>query len=184
MTETTMLGATTVPDPLQMVRGQAATASVLALIAAIALIVAAVAAFFVVPSFEYLRTQRTEPSLGAFWIFEVIARQFFLALPLFLFADALGSLRRAFNEYAAGRVFSEKAGAAVSRAGQIALVAMVFKVATSPTIQASIEAAAVTPRFDFQVVDLAIIAFALFVAAVGRVLDAAAAAKTGNDQII
>lgn len=179
-----MSDAATIRDPLQAVRGQAATASVLALVAAIVLIVTAVATYFFAPAFEYLRELRTEPALGPFWIFEVIALQFFLALPLFLFADALGSLRRALDEYAAGRFFSEKAGAAVSRAGQIALVAMVFKVAASPTIHASIEAASLAPRLDFDAVDLAVIAFALFVAAVGRVLVAAAAIKADNDQIV
>lgn len=171
-------------DALDAVRGQAQIASLLALFASIMLIVTAVVSFFVMPAIEYLRTLRVEPALGPFWIFEVVARQFFAALPFFLFADAMAALRRALKEYGEGRFFSEVAGAAVSRSGTIVLAAMAFKTALTPTIQQSIEAASFSLRFDFDLFDLGIVAFAVFVAAVGRVLDAAAAIKAENDQII
>jgi hypothetical protein len=180
----TMSSQAATDGKLHAVRGQAQLASVLALVASIMLIVTAIVSCFVAPAFDYLRTLRSEPALGPFWVFEVVARQFFAALPLFLFADAMAALRRALREYGEGHFFSGTAGAAVSRAGAIVLVAMAFKIALTPTIQASIEMASFALRFDFDLFDLGLLAFALFVSAVGRVLDAAAAIKAENDQII
>ena len=169
---------------LEAVRAQAGAASVLALVASVVLIFTAVAAYVFAPAMEYLRSLRAEPALGPFWIIEVIARHLVLAIPLFLFADALAALRKALDEYAAGRFFSETAGRAVKRAGEIGLVAMVFKIVASPTIFGWIENRGGPLKFDFAIYDLGVIAFVLFIGAVGRVLVAAAAIKAENDQII
>jgi len=103
-------------------------------------------------------------------------------LPAIYFLSALTFLRRALREYESGAFFSPKAANAVRRAGEEALIALATQIIIAPSIISWIGGRAFD--FEFEVVDLALAAFVLFVAAIGRVLDLAVAIKAENDEII
>ncbi len=169
---------------LAAVRAQAGLASTLALVAIVVISVTTVLGYFIEPLVTALRTTQRDPAAGPFWILGVVGPQLVLALPLFMFADTLGALRRALEEYASGRFFSVTAGRAVKRAGEIAALALVVKILITPTLHDWVTGAGNGIKFDFEIFDLGLIAFALFVSAVGRVLVAAAEIKAENDQIV
>ncbi len=104
-------------------------------------------------------------------------------LPAILFIGALDHLRRALGEYAAGNFFSSSSAKWVRRAGEEAVYAMAAKAVLVPTILGWIHSSDV---FDlsFEPVDWALLAFLIFVAAIGRVLDLAVAIKAENDEIV
>lgn len=137
----------------------------------------------VLAAIEALRTMDHEPMLGAFWVFGAIAPQFLLALPSLLLIGALEKLRDALKEYEDGRAFSVASAHAVRLSGQYAALALAAKVAVAPTVKSIFEQR-YSFEFNYETTDLAWFAFALFVFALGRVLEAAAAIKAENDQIV
>ncbi len=104
-------------------------------------------------------------------------------LPAILFIGALDHLRRALGEYAAGNFFSSSSARSVRRAGEEAVYAMAANAVLVPTILGWVHGSGV---FDisFEPLDWALLAFLIFVAAIGRVLDLAAVIKAENDEIV
>jgi len=104
-------------------------------------------------------------------------------LPAILFLDALTRLRRALSEYEAGRFFSPRSAKAVRQAGEQAVAGLIAKMVVAPTLIVWIRREAPFD-LDFELIDLALLAFLGFFAALARVLDLAVAVKAENDQIV
>jgi|CXWL01.1.fsa_nt_gi hypothetical protein len=113
----------------------------------------------------------------------VLAPIWVSVLPAIFFMSALWQLRRALREYAKGEFFSPRSARAVRRAGEEAFVALLAQILIAPTIISWLEGGRHL-NLNFELTDLALVAFVLFVAAVGRVLDLAAVIKAENDQIV
>jgi hypothetical protein len=169
---------------LKPVKGLAATASTFAVIAIVLLLVGTIWNYMIEPCIAYLRTLRSEPAFGPFWPVQVIGPQLILALPSFLFINALGALRKALDEYAAGRFFTTASGANVQRAGDITIVAIIFETIASPTLFNWVAGERPGIEINFESFHLGLIAFAICVSCIGRVLVSAAAIKAENDQIV
>lgn len=105
------------------------------------------------------------------------------AAPLFLFALALWSLNRALGEYKGGVFFSLRSARAILHAGLWADAAMIMKVLVTPTI---LGALVHEPglHVDFERADFGVMALAMGLTFMGRVLEGAAALKAENDQIV
>lgn len=114
-------------------------------------------------------------AFGLFWV---------LALPSFLLGGALLDLSKVLDEYGKGQFFSLKASAGVRKAAEGALWALGFKIIGSPTIYSWITQEGRGFIWHFEPFDLGLIAFAAFVAVLGRVLEAAARIKAENDEIV
>jgi hypothetical protein len=153
-------------------------------IAIVVILVAAIVNYGVGPVLSYLRDLRAEPAWGAFWPIPVVLTHMILALPSFLFVDALSHMSRALKEYEEGRFFSPEQAFRVRRAGEDALLALACHIVVSPSLFAWVTGARGGIRFEFEFIHLGLIAFALFVAAIGRVLHVAAALKREHDQIV
>jgi hypothetical protein len=121
--------------------------------------------------------------LGVFWILGAIIPQIPLALPSLLLIGALEELRDALKEYEEGRAFSVASARAVRKSGLYAAFALAAKVAIAPTAQSILEQR-YTWEFNYETTDLAWFSFALFVFALGLVLEAASAIKEENEQIV
>jgi Protein of unknown function (DUF2975) len=104
-------------------------------------------------------------------------------LPAALFAGALAHLSRALKEFEAGRFFTPSSCRAVRRAGVDAAWALVAQAVMVPTLLAWVRHEAGF-AFNVELADLALGAFLVFVAAVGRVLEIAAAVQAENDAIV
>ena len=104
-------------------------------------------------------------------------------VPAALFVAALAQLSRALKEFEAGRFFTPSSCRAVRRAGADAAWALVAQVVMVPTLLAWVRHEG-NFAFNFELADLALAAFLVFVAAVGRVLEIAAAVQAENDAII
>lgn len=104
------------------------------------------------------------------------------ALPLALFFLSLFRLRQALDHYSDGEFFSPKPGRHIAGAGINVALALLTAAIVAPALQAWGEGG----RFYFDIEPLmaAMLAFALFVTVVGRILEAAAAIKAENDQIV
>lgn len=103
--------------------------------------------------------------------------------PALVAAYAVIQLRTVFAEYEAGRFLSAKASAAFQNAGTWALGAFLLKMFVAPLAISLLGGAAFNWRFD--PLDIALMAFAVFVLMIGGVLEAAAASlKAENDQIV
>jgi len=168
---------------LESARGVAATSRTLAMIAIVLILINVVWIHGIGASIRALAELDHEPMLGPFWIFGAIAPQFLLALPSFLLIGALEKLRDALKEYEEGRAFSLASAHAVRLSGQYAAWALVTKVAFAPVFKSILEGR-YRWEINYETTDLAWFAFALFVFALGRVLEAASALKAENDQIV
>lgn len=104
------------------------------------------------------------------------------ALPLALFFLSLFRLRQALDHYSDGEFFSPKPARHIAGAGVSAVLALLAAAIVTPALQAWAEGG----RFYVAIEPLmaAMLAFALCVTIVGRILDAAAAIKAENDQIV
>ena len=109
-----------------------------------------------------------------------------LAVPAFMLAGALFELSGVLDEYGKGQFFTLKASAGVRKAAESALWAMAFKVVISPTlfnwVARTDDIRGVV--WKLEPFDLGLIAFAAFVAVLGRVLEAAARIKAEIDEIV
>jgi hypothetical protein len=103
--------------------------------------------------------------------------------PALVAAYAVIQLRTVFAEYEAERFLSAKASTAFQNAGTWALGAVSLKMFVAPLAISLLGGAAFNWRFD--PLDIALMAFAVFVLMIGGVLEAAAASlKAENDQIV
>jgi hypothetical protein len=104
------------------------------------------------------------------------------ALPLALFFYSVFRLRQALDHYSDGEFFSPKPGRHIAGAGLGAVLALLAAGIVSPALQTWATGA----RFQFALEPLmtAMLAFALCVMIVGRILQAAAEIKAENDQIV
>jgi hypothetical protein len=106
-----------------------------------------------------------------------------LAIPAVCAAVAVIALHGVLTEYAAGRILSAKASDGFRRAGYWVLAAFFVKMIGFPLL------ALLTPdapiAWQFEPLDIALMAFASLVIMIGTVLEAAAKAlKADNDQIV
>jgi len=169
--------------PLERARNVAAAARLLAGFAILFILLQVIWVHVVAASIVALRELDHEPMLGAFWTLGAILPQIPLALPSLLLIGALEKLRDALKEYEAGRAFSVASAQAVRKAGLYAAFALAAKVAIAPTAQSILEQR-YTWEANYETTDLAWFSFALFVFALGLVLEAASAIKQENDQIV
>ncbi|MDO9319912.1 MAG: DUF2975 domain-containing protein [Gammaproteobacteria bacterium] len=104
-------------------------------------------------------------------------------LPALLFYEAVNRLRLALQHYDRGEFFSTEASARVAQAGDFAIEAMVAVILVVPNVTMWI-----THRggFDMELepATIGMLAFACFVAAVGRILTAATQLKAENDAFV
>jgi hypothetical protein len=103
--------------------------------------------------------------------------------PSVLFVAALAQLSRALKEFEAGRFFTPTSCRAVRRAGEDAAWALLAQIVMVPTLLAWVHQEG-RFAFHFEIADLALAAFLVFVAAVGRVLEIAAAVQAENEAIV
>ena len=168
---------------LNRARHAAAVSRVLALIAIVLILINVIWIHGVVASIRALGALDHPPMLGPFWVFGAIVPQLPLALPSLLLIGALEKLRDALKEYEERRAFSHVSAHAVRLSGLYAASALAAKVALAPVFKSVLEGR-YRWEFNYETTDLAWFAFALFVFALGRVLEAASAIKAENDQIV
>jgi hypothetical protein len=113
-----------------------------------------------------------------------VLRVWIWALPPLLFIDALEQLRKALREYEQGRFFSPASAHAVRGAGERAVYAVFAIMLIAPTLDAWTSGEFRGIVWKFEAIELAMLAFAVAIAAVGRVLDLAVAIKAENDEIV
>ncbi len=103
--------------------------------------------------------------------------------PALCAATAVIALRAVFVEYQAGRFLAARASKAFQRAGLFALAAFLLKIFIAPIAIALLGGPVFSWRFD--PLDLALMAFSIFVLMIGGVLEAVAASlKAENDEIV
>lgn len=170
--------------PLARAQKLAAAAATIAVIAAVLLAITAALDVFA-PGLRQLR------SAGPGWegvsdIIRIVGAHLLLALPSFLLAGACLDLSRVLSEYAEGRFFTARAAAGVRKAGEGILWAMAFQCVLSPTLASIVSEGGQGRNFTvrFETFDLGLIALGFFVMVMGRVLQAAAAIKAENDEIV
>ncbi len=170
--------------PLARAQKLAAAAATIAVIAAVMLGLTAALDMFA-PGLRQLRTA------GPGWegvsdITRIVGAHFLLALPSFLLAGACFDLSGVLGEYAEGRFFTPRAAAGVRKAGEGILYAMLFQCVLSPTLYSIVSTSGEGRAFTvkLETFDLGLIALGFFVMVMGRVLQAAAAIKAENDEIV
>lgn len=171
--------------PLERAQKLAGGAATVAVIGAILLVISAVGREIVPPAVEALRSQEVTPDWqGALNLFRAVGAFIVLALPSFILAGALLDLSKVLDEYGKAHFFTLKASAGVRKAAESALWALAFKVVISPTLFSWITQDGRGFVWHMESFDFGLIAFAAFVAVLGRVLEAAARIKDENDQIV
>lgn len=105
-------------------------------------------------------------------------------IPAVLFYEAVNRLRLALQHYGNGEFFSSDASARVAQAGDLAIEAMVAVILIVPNLTLWIieRDGGFDMRLESETVGM--LAFACFVAAVGRILTAATQLKAENDPFI
>jgi hypothetical protein len=121
---------------------------------------------------------------GPFDYVRALAPLYISILPAALFVAALAKLSHALKEFEAGRFFAPSSCRAVRQAGVDAAWALVAKVVMVPTLLVWVRREGGSFAWNFELSDLALAAFLVFVAAVGRVLEIAAAVQAENDAIV
>jgi hypothetical protein len=104
-------------------------------------------------------------------------------VPAALFVAALAQLSRGLKEFEAGRFFTPTSCRAVRRAGEDAAWALLAQILMVPTLLAWVRHEG-SFAVNFELVDLALAAFLVFIAAVGRVLEIAATVQAENEAIV
>lgn len=166
---------------LERARKAASFAQVLALVAVI-VILATMAAQYGAQSVGALRDFTGEATLID--QINMILRVWVTVLPALLFVGALLQLRKALQEYEKGEFLSPRSAKAVRLAGEEAAVALLAQVLIVPSIVNWMDTHGGPPVLRAELSDWALLAFVVGVAAVGRVLDIAAAVKAENDEIV
>lgn len=107
------------------------------------------------------------------------------AIPLAFFAGAALKLGRAFDDFVAGRFFEPRAARRIGDAGVDVACAIVASALVAPSLTQWVRARGGGPLvFDVGNETVALFAFALFVVAMGRILEQAALLKADNDAIV
>lgn len=172
-------------QPLEQARSLARTASGLAIVAMIIIIVTTAIRDFAMPAIAgFMEARANGGAEGGLAILKGFAIGALSAAPNFLLVQALSQLQTVLREYQAGNFFTPRAAHAVRKTGEAILWALAVKIAVTPTIVGFISGSADGPRLAFETFDLGLIALALFVLLMGRVLEGAVAIKADNDQII
>ncbi|MEZ5961052.1 MAG: DUF2975 domain-containing protein [Hyphomonadaceae bacterium] len=170
--------------PLQRAQQLAGGAATAAVVGAILIALGAVADG-ASPALDALARQQVTFDLrGLLDLVRVVGLFTVVALPSFLLAGALLDLSQVLDEYGKGQFFTLKASAGVRKAAEGALWALAFKIVASPTIYSWITQEGRGFIWHFEPFDLGLLAFAAFVAVLGRVLEAAARIKEENDEIV
>lgn len=104
-------------------------------------------------------------------------------LPAFVFVEAINHLRQALSLFGKGEFFSNKTAKHVAEAGSYAIYAMIAVMAITPNLTLWVNRQG---GFDIRIEPeyIGMLAFAVFVSAVGRVLAAATELKTENDAFV
>ncbi|MFO1017310.1 MAG: DUF2975 domain-containing protein [Hyphomonadaceae bacterium] len=171
--------------PLDRARKLADGAATVAVVGAILIAIGAVTQSIVPPAVQAIRSAEVTMDIhGALALIRAIAVSSVLAVPSFLLAGALLDLSKVLEEYGAGRFFTIRASVGVRNAAEYALWALAFKVLISPTLYSWITHEGRGFIWHFETFDLGLMAFAAFVAVLGRVLEAAARIKQENDEIV
>lgn len=105
-------------------------------------------------------------------------------LPSFLFLEAAMRLREALVHYSNGEFFSDAAAKKVRQAGDLGVQAMVAMILIVPNLQLWVGAGRAGFKMAADPDTIGMLAFTLFVAAVGRVLAAATQLKAENDAFV
>ncbi|HRO02752.1 MAG TPA: DUF2975 domain-containing protein [Terricaulis sp.] len=175
---------TAIAAPLARAQQLAQASSVVAVIAAIMLAITA-ALDVAAPGLRALPD--LAPGLeGTLALLHILGAQAILALPSFILAGVCFDLSRVLRAYAAGHIFTRRASAGVRKAGEGILWAMAFKCLLSPALYSIVAEHARGNVFNlrFETFDLGLIALGFFIMVMGRVLQAAAALKAENDEIV
>lgn len=171
--------------PLDRARQLAGASSVVAVVAVIMILLATVLADLLAPAWRAWRSgDVTLDWAGLAALTRLLGPHLLEAGPNLLLAGALGELWKVLSEYEQGRFFTLKAALGVRMTGEWALWALGFKVLISPTLLGYVVGEGRGFVMNFETFDLGLMAFAAFVMLVGRVLEAAAAIKSENDEIV
>lgn len=106
------------------------------------------------------------------------------AAPLVLFAFAARNFRRALDDYSEGRFFEARAARRVSEAGQDVAWAIVAYALIVPNVVLWTVNGGGGMTANLGSETIALFGFALFIVALGRILEQAAALKAENDAIV
>jgi hypothetical protein len=170
--------------PLARAQKLAETASWLALGAMILIVLSVINEYFVNPVTAQIVAREDDALHAVLALLHAVAINSILAAPALLLVGALSDLRAALREYEAGRFFSVTSIAAVRSAGEWTLWALGMKVVGAPTLHAWVSGDPGGVRWSYESFDLGLAAIAAFVMLIGRVLEAAAAIKAENDEIV
>lgn len=165
-------------EELKHAQTLATTAKTLAIIATIVLIVAIVAkAGFVIV--DNLRSSEQSWQQGVHNIGLVLIQ----LLPAFLFLEAINHLRQALTKFGEGEFFNTEVAQHVAKAGSSAIYAMIALIIITPNLTAWVNRQG---GFELRIEPeyIGMLAFAVFVCAVGRVLAAATDIKSENDAFV
>jgi hypothetical protein len=105
-------------------------------------------------------------------------------LPAFLFFEAVNRLREALSLYSDGEFFSATASSCVAQAGDYGIQAMIAMILVVPNLTMWISQGGGGFDIALEPNTIGMLAFTLFVAAVGRILTAAAQLKAENDAFV
>ncbi|HTE40684.1 MAG TPA: DUF2975 domain-containing protein [Steroidobacteraceae bacterium] len=104
-------------------------------------------------------------------------------LPAMLLFESVNQLQRALNLYCDGQFFSAAAASRVAQAGEYAVHAMIALILVVPNLTVWVSNHGGF-RWHFEPEHIGMLAFALFVSVVGRILAAATRLKTENDSFV
>ena len=170
--------------PLERAQKLAESAATVAVVAAVLIAIGAVVEV-AAPAVRALGSGEVTPDWrGALTLFRTVGAFLVLALPGFLLAGALHELSKVLDEYGKGQFFTLRASVGVRKAAESALWALAAKILISPTVFSWITQEGRGFIWNFEPFDLGLMAFAAFVAVLGRVLEAGARIKEENDQIV
>ena len=105
-------------------------------------------------------------------------------LPAILFYESVNRLRLALQHYDKGEFFSAAASTRVAQAGDYAIEAMVAIILVVPNLTMWITHGGGGFDMELESATIGMLAFACFVAAVGRILTAATQLKAENDAFV
>jgi hypothetical protein len=104
-------------------------------------------------------------------------------MPAMFFFEAVNQLRVALKHFCAGEFYHHATATRVARAGDYAISGMVALIAVVPNLTSWVNHEGGF-RLNFESEYIGMTAFALFVAAVGRILSAATQLKAENDSFV
>ena len=104
-------------------------------------------------------------------------------LPIGLMLAGLAQVRKALKEFAEGRFFGAGPAKAVRRAAQWAIASVLVKITIVPSVE-SLTSANFSPQVSLGGIDLALLAFLIFLWVIGRVLELAVVLKSENEAFV